>query len=162
MTIVLVIALIAASILLLRTFFGSNVYRNRFIVYLNSSFYYNLLALSLARLYCQNSILCQKRSSMISIALAFILFVFILSYHILCAMLEIRHFRHPISSIQQMLHLEKLRVRRIDDLRVQESEMQKTGVIVPTSTEIILSPGKDSSDQVHKASSKKCWQQNVY
>ena len=153
-TIVLVIALIAASILLLRTFFGSNVYRNRFIGYLNSSFYYNLLALSLARLYCQYSISCQKRSSMISIALAFILFVFILSYHILCALLEIRHFRHVTASIQQMLHLKKLRVRPIDDPRVQESEMQKTSVIAPTSTEIILSPCKDSSDHEYKASSK--------
>ena len=59
-TIVLAIGLIAASVLLLRTFLGSNVYRNRFIGYLNSSFYYNLLALSLARLFCQNSISCQK------------------------------------------------------------------------------------------------------
>ena len=55
-----------------------------------------------------------------------------------------------------MLHLKKLRVRPIDDPRVQESEMQKTDVIAPTSTEIILSPGpsKLSSEQVHKASSR--------
>ena len=53
-----------------------------------------------------------------------------------------------------MLHLKNLRVRPIDDPRVQESEMQKTSIIVPTSTEIILSPCKDSSGQVHKASSK--------
>ena len=154
-TVVLAIGLIAASILLLRTFLGNNVYRNRFIGYLNSSFYYNLLALSLARLFCQNSISCQKRSSIISIALAFILFVFILSYHILCALLEIRHFRHLITSIEQKLNLKKLKIRLIDDPRfknIHESEMQEAGVIVPTSAEVTLSPSKDSSDE--KSSNK--------
>ena len=150
-TIVLAIGLIAASILLLRTFLGNNIYRNRLIGYVNSSFYYNLLALSLARLYCQDSASCQKRSSIISIALAFILFAFILSYHVLCALLEIRQFRHLISSIEQMLNLRKLKIRLIDDPRfknnIQESEMQEAGVvIIPTSTEVTLSPRKDSSD----------------
>ena len=149
-TVVLAIGLIAASILLLRTFLGNNIYRNQFIGYLNSFFYYNLLALSLARLYCQNSSLCQKRSSILSIALAFILFVFILLYHILCALLEIKHFRHLLFSIEQILHLrQRLKIRSpIDDPRFkiiqQESELQEPGVIVPTSTEVALSNGKDS------------------
>ena len=101
--IVLAIGLIAASILLLRTFLGNNIYRNRFIGYLNSSFSdYNLLALSLARLFCQNSSSCQKRSTIIS---------FILSYHILGALLEIRRFRHLIASIEQKLNLRKLKIK---------------------------------------------------
>ena len=148
-TIVLVIGLIAASILLLRTFLGNDVYRKRLVGYLNSSFYYNLLALSLARLYCQNSTLCQERASKISISLAFILFVLILSYHILRTLLEIRRFRYLIASIEQILHLRKLRIRLIDDLsfkKSQEFEMQETGVILPTSTEVTLSPSKHPSD----------------
>ena len=148
-TIVLVIGLIAASILLLRTFLGNDVYRKRLVGYLNSSFYYNLLALSLARLYCQNSTLCQERASKISITLAFILFICILFYHILRTLLEIRRFRYLIASIEQILHLRKLRIRLIDDpifKKNQESEMQETGVILPTSTEVTLSPNKHSSD----------------
>ena len=147
-TVVLAIGLIAASILLLRTFLGNNVYRNRFIDYMNSSFYYNLLALSLARLYCLNSSSCQERSSIISIALAFILFVIILSYHILNTLLEIKRFRHLIASIELILHLRRLKIRLIDDPRfknIQESELQEAGVSVPTFTEVILSPTKDSS-----------------
>ena len=154
-TIILVIGLIAASILLLRTFLGNDIYRKRFVGYLNSSFYYNLLALSLVRLFCQNSTLCQERASKISITLAFILFVLILSYHILRTLLEIRCFRYPIASIEQMLHLRKLRIRLIDDpsfKKSQESEMQETGVILPTSTEVTLSPSKYSSD--HKEGGK--------
>ena len=147
-TIVLAISLIAASILLLRIFLGYNVYRNRFIDYINSSFFYNLLALSLARLYCLNSSPCQKRSSIISIALAFILFVIILSYHILNTLLEIKCFRHLLTSIEQILHLRRLKIRLIDDPRfknIQESELQEAGVSVPTFTEVILSPTKGSS-----------------
>jgi hypothetical protein len=147
-TVVLAIGLIAASILLLRTFLGNNVYRNRFVGYLNSSFFYNLLSLSLARLYCLNSSLCQKRSSIISIALAFIMFVIILSYHILFTLLEIKRFRHLIASIGQMLHLRRLKIRLIDDPRfknIQESELQEAGVTMPTSTEVTLSPNKNSS-----------------
>ena len=148
-TIVLAIGLIAASILLLRTFLGNSIYRNRIVSYVNLSFHYNLLALSLARLYCQNSTPCQKRSSILSIALAFILFVFILSYHILCVLLEIKCFKHLIFSIEQILHLQWLKIRLIDDPRfknIQESELQEASIIVPTSTEITLSPRKDSSD----------------
>ena len=155
-TVVLAIGLIAASILLLRTFLGNNVYRNQFIGYVNSSFYYNLLALSLARLYCQNSTSCQKRSLILSIALAFVLFVFILSYHILCALLEIRCFRYLIASIQQMLHLRKLKIKLIDDHRfknIQESELQEAGIIIPTSTEVTLTPHKDSSDNESRGKS---------
>ena len=143
-TIVLVIGLIAASIQLLRTFLGNDIYRKRFVGYLNSTFYYNLLALSLARLFCQNSTLCQKRASKISISLAFILFVLILSYHILRTLLEIRRFRYIIASVEQML-----RLRRIDDpnfMKLQEPEMQEEAVILPTSTEIAISPCKHSSD----------------
>ena len=159
-TIVLAIGLIAASIQLLKTFLGTSVYRNRFIDYLNSSFYYNLLALSLARLYCHNTTSCQERSSIISISLAFILFVLILSYHILCALLEIRRFRHLISSIEQMLNLRKLKIRLIDDPRfknnIQESEMQEAAgvVIIPTSTEVTLSPHIEDSSDDDKRSGK--------
>ena len=147
-TVVLAIGLIAANILLLRTFLGNNVYRNQLIGYINSSFFYNLLALSLARLYCLNSSTCQKRSSIISIALAFILFVIILSYHILNTLLEIKRFRYLVASIEQILHLRRLKIRLIDDPRfknVQESELQDTGVTEPTFTEVVLSPTKDSS-----------------
>ena len=144
-TVVLAISLIAASILLLRTFLGNNVYRNRFIDYINSSFFYNLLALSIARLYCLNSSSCQKRSSIISIALAFILFVIILSYHTL---LEIKRFRYLIASIEQTVHLRRLKKRLIDDPRfknAQESDdLQEAGVTEPTFTEVILSPTKSS------------------
>ena len=48
-----------------------------------------------------------------------------------------------------MLNLRKLKIRLIDDSRfknIQESEMQEAGVIVSTSTEVALSPCKDSSD----------------
>ena len=158
-TIVLAIGLIAASILLLRAFLGNNIYRNRLIGYVNSSFYYNLLALSLARLYCQDSASCQKRSSIISIAFAFILFVSILSYHVLCTLLEIKRFRRLISSIEQMLNLRKLKIRLIDDPRfknnIQESEMQEGAgvVIVPTSTEVALSPCIEDSSNDDKRSS---------
>ena len=146
-TVVLAIGLIAASILLLRTFLGNNVYRNRSIGYINSSFFYNLLALSLARLYCLNSSPCRKRSSIISIGLAFILFVIILSYHILNILLEINCFRYLIASIEQILHLRRLKIRLIDDPRfknAQESELQEAGITEPTFTEVILSPTKRS------------------
>lgn len=145
-TIVLAIGLIAASILLLRTLLGNNVYRNRFVGYLNSSFYYNLLALSLARLYCQNSISCQKRSSIISIALAFILFALIVAYHVLCTLLEIKRLRRIIFSI---LHVRKLKIRlRVDPsvTDVQGCETQEAGIIIPTSTEVSLASSKESSD----------------
>ena len=159
-TIVLAIGLIAAGILLLRTFSGNSIYRNRFIGYLNLSFYYNLLALSLARLYCQNSTSCQKRSSILSITLAFILFVFILSYHIVRALLEIKCFRCLIFSVEQISHLRRGRLKigliELDDPRfknIQESELQEAGVIVPTSTEVALSPCRNSSDNERRGKS---------
>ena len=55
-----------------------------------------------------------------------------------------------ITSIEQKLNLRKLKIRLIDDPRfknIHESEMQEAGVIVPTSTEVTLSPSKDSSDE---------------
>jgi hypothetical protein len=76
------------------------------------------------------------------------MFVIILSYHILFTLLEIKRFRHLIASIGQMLHLRRLKIRLIDDPRfknIQESELQEAGVTIPTSTEVTLSPNKDSS-----------------
>ena len=72
----------------------------------------------------------------------------ILSYHILNTLLEIKRFRHLIASIEQILHLRRLKIRLIDDPRfknAQESELQETGVTEPTFTEVILSPTKVSS-----------------
>ena len=53
-----------------------------------------------------------------------------------------------------MLNLRKLKIRLIDDPRfknIQESEMQEAGIIIPTSTEVTLSPSKDSSNNERMA-----------
>ena len=67
-----------------------------------------------------------------------------------------KRFRHLIFSIEQILHLQRLKIRLIDNPRIkdiQESELQEAGVIIPTSTEVTLSPRKDSSDNERRGKS---------
>ena len=70
--------------------------------------------------------------------------------------MEVRHFRLLIASIQQKLHLKKLRVRSFGYPRVQQSEiaLQKTDKTAPTCTEIILSPSKHSFEHNFKSSNE--------
>ena len=82
-------ALIVTSLLLLMVVVGGNIYRKKFVGFLNSFCYVNLLMLSIAQLYWQNNIKGQRISAEISMAAAFVLLLGVLIYHTIKTLLEI-------------------------------------------------------------------------
>ena len=96
-------ALTAASLLLLMIVVGGNVYREKFVGCLSSFYYFNLLMLSVAQLYWQNSVRGQKISAEISVAAAFVLLIGVLTYHAIKTLLEIPCISQLKTSIVQRM-----------------------------------------------------------
>ena len=138
-TVSLTIGMMAAGLLLFKGCLGNNIYRKNFLGYQDSFCYFNLLFFSLARLYYQNNNLGQVIIAKISIGIAFILFLLILFYHILCTVLEIRCFSYLLVSVKKRMQRIKV-ILKLGDVVPQETEMQAAAVITPTSTEVSLLP----------------------
>ena len=66
-----------------------NVYRKKFVGCLSSFSYFNLLMLSIAQLYWQNSVRGQKISAEISVGAAFVLLLSVLVYYVIKTLFEI-------------------------------------------------------------------------
>ena len=135
--IILLIGLIAASILLVRIFLSNNVYRKRFVGYITVAFHYNLLALCIATLYCQNSDKCEKIASKVSIATAFILFMFIILYHISLVSVKFTCLCKLKALTRENLQLKRLNHR--DIIQDPSTNEKVASLAVPTSTEVSLS-----------------------
>ena len=140
----LAIALIVASLLLLMVVVGGNIYRKKFIGFLNSLCYVNLLMLSIAQLYWQNNIEGQRISAEISVDAAFALLLGILIYHTIKALLE-------ISCLSQLKTLIVQRIVKMGKTRLLTGH-QETNMVLqtmpsqagPTFTEVGLSDSREA------------------
>ena len=137
-------ALTAASLLLLMTVVGGNIYRKKFVGCLNSFCYFNLLVLSIAQLYWQNNTKGQRISAEISVGAAFALLLVVLIYHVINTLLEISCIsRLKISIVQRMGKLGKRRLltdHQEMDLLMQTMPSQ----VGPTFTEVGLSSSREA------------------
>ena len=139
-TIATVFAMVASSIFLIRTFVSGSVYKKRLIEYLTLTSHYNLLALSIATLYCQDSLRCQIIASKISVGTAFILFIIIVCYHVLCAIMDCK----CIGKNKLLEWKHKLKNYNNPNYRytTQNSEMVEAHSVIPTCTEVSISSSK--------------------
>ena len=144
-TTAVIIGMITACLLMLRTFFGVEIYRKRFVGYLALSYHCNLLALSIGTLFCDNGDKCQETATKMSVSVTFILFILTLFYHIFCAVIESKHF----TKIKQ-----KMKTRSFDQSdscsyrNILESEMKEPAFAgTPTSTEVSLSHDESNVEE---------------
>ena len=140
-------ALIAACLLFVKTLYGSKVYKNKMIDYLDSSCYLNLLILSTAQLYSQHNKTGQIIATKISVTVAFVQFLFVLTYHAIKTILEIPCLSRIKTSSTKRLQ-KHLKLGEILPFSSQEMEIMTqatTTRVTPTSTEIGLSDSIETS-----------------
>ena len=137
-------ALIAASLLLLIIVVGGNVYRKKFVGCLNSLFYFNLLMLSIAQFYWQNSTKGKRISAEISVGFAFALLLGVLIYHTIKTLLEISCLNGlKVSIVQRISKMGKTHIlfgHQETDLILQIMPSQ----VAPTFTEVGLSDSREA------------------
>ena len=149
----LVTSLIIASLFLLRTIIGSNVYRKRFIDCIDSLFLINLLAFCFVTLYFHGTKKQgQKVLSNISVSIAFIMFVCILFCHMSIAILGIRCHNdtlgHSVKRKISVLHKSTLAEDfHIKLLHFNETETQAKGLVTQTTIEVGLSDSIEYSTE---------------
>ena len=89
--------ILMAFLIMIKTYIGNKVYKNKILDYFENIFYFNLLFLTLATLYSST----QKISANISISATFVLFLCTILYHSYCTLSKITLYNRLCSSILQ-------------------------------------------------------------
>ena len=133
--------IICTCLLFIKALSGSNVYKKKLVDYFNSFCYVNLLILSIIY---HNNRKGRVTAAKVSVSIAFIQLLCVLTYHIISTLLEIPYLR--ISLTQRLNRYSKLsKVLRFDSQETDITMHTMTTRTTPTSTQIGLQDSKDAS-----------------
>ena len=140
------------GLLLLKMFIGQ-VYRKGTLDQFNSLSFFNLLMLSLASLYTlRTSKKSKKFVAYVSTSITFIMFVGVILYHIMYALIKVKCLQHFAVSVMQKMSSKGISQKIAENLEVsllcsEGTEMQVTGTNMLTTTVVGLSPAHSASQK---------------
>ena len=133
--------IICTCLLFVKALSGSNVYKNKLIDYFNSFCYVNLLILSII---FHNNRKGRVTAAKVSVSIAFVQLLCVLTYHTISTLLEIPYLRISLAQgLKKYLKLGK--VLPLDSQEIDITMYAMSIHTTPTSTEIGLRDSKDAS-----------------